>query len=74
MNGIQLAILICALAVSALILRHDLPLEFPLMMVKALLLFVKLFTVLALAVLAYLYAGGKKRPSGTKGGDCPHDG
>ena len=57
MNGKQIIILIIALAVSALIVWHALPIEFPWLIVKMLKLFVKLFAVLALAVVAYIYAG-----------------
>jgi hypothetical protein len=63
MNGKRITILIGALAVSALILWHDLPIEFPLIMVKVLMLFLKLIVVLALAAFAYTFTGGKKKPS-----------
>jgi hypothetical protein len=55
--------LIIALAVSALILWHDLPIEFPWIIGKVVMLFVKLFVVLALTVFAFIFAGGKKMPS-----------
>ncbi|MEW6077891.1 MAG: hypothetical protein AB1724_08775 [Thermodesulfobacteriota bacterium] len=62
MNGKQITILAVALAASGLILWHDLPLEFPWVMLKVLMLFLKLFAVLAVAVFAYV-AAGKKKPS-----------
>ncbi|MCU0600912.1 MAG: hypothetical protein MUE70_16820 [Desulfobacterales bacterium] len=63
MNGKQTAILICGLAASALILWHDLPVEFPWISFKVFMLFLKLFAVLALAVFAYVFAAGKKGSS-----------
>lgn len=60
MNGKQIAIIVIALGVSALILWHDLPIEFPWIAVKVFALFVKLFVVWALAVFGYVFAGGKK--------------
>lgn len=63
MNRKQIVILICALAVSALILWHDLPIEFPGIIGKVLMLFVKMSVVLALAIFAYIFAGGKKKAS-----------
>lgn len=63
MNGKQITILIGALAVSGLILWHDLPIQFPGAIVKAFMLFVKLSAVLALTILGYIFAGGKKKPS-----------
>jgi hypothetical protein len=62
MNGRQIIILIVALVVSALIVWHDLPIEFPEIIVKVLMLFVKLFAVLALTIFAYIFAGRKKKP------------
>jgi len=62
-SGKQIIILIIALAVSALILWHDLPIEFPWIIGKVVMLFVKLFVVLALTVFAFIFAGGKKIPS-----------
>ncbi len=61
MNGKQIIILIGALIVSALIVWHDLPIEFPGIMGKVLLLFVKLSVVLAVTIFAYIFAGGKKK-------------
>lgn len=64
MNPTQIIILISALLVSSLIVWHDLPIEFPLIIVKVIMLFVKLSVVLALTVFAYIIAGGKKKSSG----------
>ncbi len=61
MNGKQIIILIGALIVSALIVRHDLPIEFPGIIGKVVMLFVKLSVVLAVAIVAYIFAGGKKK-------------
>jgi hypothetical protein len=63
MNWKQIIILISALIVSALIVWHDLPLEFPGTMFKVVMLFVKLFVVIALASFAYIFAGRKKKSS-----------
>ena len=63
MNGKQIIILIGALIVSALIVWHDLPIEFPGIMGKVLMLFVKLSVVLAVTIFAYIFAGGKKKAS-----------
>ena len=60
MNLKQIIILISALIVSALIVWHDLPIEFPGIMGKVLMLFVKLSVVVALAIFAYMFAGKKK--------------
>ena len=60
MNLIQIVILISALFVSALIVWNDLPLEFPGLIAKTLLLFLKLSIVLVLTVIAYIIAGKKK--------------
>mgnify|MGYP001769706758 CR=1 FL=1 len=59
MNMIQIVILIAALLVSALILWQDLPIAFP-WMINAIMLFVKLFVVLAVTIFAYIFAGGNK--------------
>ena len=61
MNGKQIVILICALAVSALILWHDLPIEFPGIIGKVLMLFMKLSVVLVLTIFAYIVAGRRKK-------------
>ncbi len=63
MNGKQIIILIGAFIVSGLILWHDLPIEFPGIIVKVLLLFVKLSIVFAFTMFAYYFAGGKKKSS-----------
>jgi uncharacterized protein (DUF983 family) len=63
MNGKQIIILIIGLAVLGVIAWNDLPLEFPGAMIKMLLLFVKAFVVLALTVVACVFAGRKKKPS-----------
>jgi hypothetical protein len=61
MNRKRIIILISAFIVSALIVWHDLPLEFPGTMFKVVMLFVKLFIVFALASFSYIFAGGKKK-------------
>ena len=63
MNGKQIIILIGALIVSALIVWNDLPIEFPGIMGKVLMLFVKLSVVLAVTIFAYIFIGGKKKAS-----------
>ena len=63
MNLKQIIILIVACIVSALIVRHDLPIEFPGIIFKVFMLFVKLSIVLALTIVAYIFAGGKKKSS-----------
>ena len=63
MNLKQIIILISALIVSALIVWHDLPIEFPGIMGKVLMLFVKLSVVVALTIFAYIFAGRKKKSS-----------
>jgi uncharacterized membrane protein len=63
MNGKQIIILISALIISALIVWHDIPIEFPGMMGKMIMLFVKLSVVVALTIFAYVFAGGKKKRS-----------
>jgi hypothetical protein len=65
MNGKQIAILATALALLALILWHDLPIEFPWVIFKVLMLCLKLFAVLALTVFAFIFAAGKKKSSDT---------
>lgn len=60
MNVKQIAILICALAVSTLIVWNDLPMEFPGTIFKIVMLFLKLSLVLALTIVAYIFAGRKK--------------
>jgi hypothetical protein len=63
MNGKQIIILICALVVSALIVWYDLPIKIPLVIFKVFMLFVKLSLVLALTVVAYIFAGRNKKAS-----------
>jgi hypothetical protein len=63
MNWKQIIIVISAFAVSALIVWHDLPIEFPGAIIKVLILFVKLSLVVALAIFAYIFAAGKKKSS-----------
>lgn len=60
MNGKQIMIVVGALVASALIVWFDLPLEFPGLITKVIMLFVKLSVVLALTIFAYIFAGGKK--------------
>jgi hypothetical protein len=62
MNGKQTIILIGALIVLALIVWHDLPIEFPGAVAKVLTLFVELSAVLAVTIFAYIFAGTKKKP------------
>ncbi len=61
MNRKQIIILIGARIVSALIVWHDLPIEFPGTIGKVLMLFVKLSVVFALTIFAYILTGGKKK-------------
>jgi len=63
MNGKQISILIGALVVSILIVWHDLPIEFPGIIIKIIMLFVKLSALLALTIFAFVFVGGKKKPS-----------
>ena len=63
MNLKQLIIMIVALVISVLILRHDLPIEFPGVIFKVMMLFVKLFAVFVLTIFAYIFAGGKNKSS-----------
>jgi len=63
MNGKQIIILIGALIVSALIVWNDLPIEFPGIIGKVVMLFVKLSVVVAVTIFAYIFAGGKKKPA-----------
>jgi len=60
MNRKQIIILISAFIIAVLIVWHDRPLEFPGIMFKVLKDFVKLFIIAALAIFAYIFAGGKK--------------
>ena len=61
MNPKRIIILIIAFIASALIVWHDLPIEFPGIIFKVFMLFLKLFAVLALTIFACLVAGGKKK-------------
>ncbi len=63
MNVKQVVVLIGTFIVSGLILWHDLPVEFPGIIVKILMLFLKLSIVVVLAIFAYIFAGGKKKSS-----------
>jgi hypothetical protein len=63
MNGKRITILIIALAASALIVWHDLPIEFPMIIAKVLMLFGKLFIVVVVTSFAYVFAGSKKKSS-----------
>ena len=63
MNGKRIIVLISGLIVSALILWHDLPIEFPGIIGKVLMLFVKLSVVIAVTIFAYIFVGGKKKSS-----------
>jgi len=60
MNQKRIIILICACIVTVLILRHDLPIEFPGLMIKMIMLFVKLSVVVATTIFAYIFTGRKK--------------
>lgn len=60
MNLKRIIILISALIASALIVWHDLPIEYP-WMINVFRLFLELSGVLALTVFAYIFAGGKKK-------------
>jgi hypothetical protein len=65
MNGKQIAIIVIALALSVLIVWQDLPIEFPWVIFKVLMLCLKLFAVFALTVFAFIFAAGKKKSSDT---------
>jgi hypothetical protein len=62
MNRKRIIILIIAVAASALVVWHDLPIEFPGAVAKVLTLFVELSAVLAVTIFAYIFAGTKKKP------------
>ena len=62
MNQKQIIILIIAFVVSAIIVWHDLPIEFP-WIVNLLMLFVKLSIVVALTIFASMFAGRKNKSS-----------
>ncbi len=61
MNLKQIIILIVAAIVLALILWHDLPIHFPWIIVKLVTLFIEVSVVFGLTILAYIFAGGKKK-------------
>jgi len=63
MNGKQIAVLIIAIVVLAFILWHDIPIESPGLIVKTLMLFVKLFIVVAVAIFVYIFSADKKKSS-----------
>jgi len=63
MNWKQIVILISGVIILVLIVWHDLPIEFPEIMLKVVMLFVKLFIVIALASFTYIFAGRKKKSS-----------
>jgi hypothetical protein len=63
MNGKRIIILISALAISALIIWHELPIEFPWIAIKLLRLGVMLAVLLAVAIYAFIFVGGKRKPS-----------
>ena len=63
MNRKRIVILIGALILSALIVWHDLPLEFPGTMFKVVMLFVKLSVLFVVASFLYIFAGRKKQSS-----------
>ncbi len=63
MNWKQIIILLSAFAVLALILWHDLPIEFPGAIIKALMLFIKLSVVVALATFSFIFVSDKKKSS-----------
>ena len=60
MNGKQIAVLVVTAMVMAGVVWHDLPLEFPMIIIKALMLFLKVSVVVTVAVFAYLFAGREK--------------
>ena len=61
MNGKQIIILVLAVVVSALIVWHDLPIEFPGMILRAIMLFVKVSIVVAVAIFGYIFLADKKK-------------
>lgn len=63
MNVKRIAILIIAGVLVALILWHDLPIEFPMVIAKVLLLFGKLIIVFAVTVFAFIFTGDEKKSS-----------
>ena len=63
MNPKRIIILIIAFIASALIVWHDLPIEFPGIIFTLSMLFLKVFAVVALTIFAFLSAGEKKQSS-----------
>lgn len=63
MNGKQITVLVLALVITALILWRNLPIEFPLAIVKMFVLAMKLCVVIILAIIAYFVVGGKRKAS-----------
>lgn len=61
MNLQRIIVLVIACAASGFIVWQDLPIEFPMAMLKAVMLFMKLFVVLALAAFAFIFAGSKRK-------------
>ncbi len=59
MNRKQIIIVLIAFLVGALILWHDLPVEFP-WMINMVLLFVKVAALIVVTILACVFAGRKK--------------
>jgi hypothetical protein len=62
MNRKQTVILIVVIAIAALILWNGLPIEFP-WAINLLKLCLKLAVLIALFTIAFIFAGGKKKPS-----------
>ena len=63
MNGKRITILVIAIAVSALIIWRELPIGFPYILAKVLRIGIQLTVVLAVTVFAFMFSGGKKKPS-----------
>mgnify|MGYP000858389240 CR=1 FL=1 len=63
MNPKRIIIVIIAFILSALIVWHDLPIEFPGIIFKVFMLFLKVFAVVALTIFAFLFAGDKNKSS-----------
>lgn len=63
MNGKRITILILAGVGIGLIFWHDLPIEFPMIIIKVMLLFGKIIAVLFVTVFAFVFAGNNKKSS-----------
>ncbi len=63
MNGKRIIILTGSFIILALVIWYDLPIEFPGAIFKILMLFVKLSVIAVVTIFAYMFAGGKKKPS-----------